>query len=95
MKNFKVRLGRLLVVVPLALCLMLLPACGGGAPGKKGAERAPEDIPPREKEAVEAAKHKDKGDGLKPGESREIMTPGAIVIISKDQNGNVTYKVKN
>jgi len=67
----------------------LLLGCSGSA-----GVPAPSTAAEQEEGAIARAKEIDKGDKLKNGESREIMTSFGPVIVSKDQNGAVTYKKK-
>jgi hypothetical protein len=64
--------------------------------GLSGCNTAPPPPGPAQQEALslDAAKHQESGAKLKPGESKEVSTPFESVIVTKDQSGNVTYKLK-
>jgi hypothetical protein len=77
---------RLVVAVGLTVSVLVLSGCGTSSPPP-----APEQ---REASAIDSAKQQENGSRLKSGENREVHTPFETVIVSKDQSGTVTYKVK-
>jgi len=82
-------LPRSILALVLGTALLMASACSRGNSGGPAANTAREEA-----EAIKLAKEREKGDRLKYGESKEVITPFGSVIVSKDQSGTVSYKGK-
>ena len=68
--------------------LALIPLCGCGGPPATPPSQVVEDP------AIGEAKSKDSGEGLKPGETREVKTSHGIVVVYKNANDQIAYRKK-
>lgn len=76
-----------LIDLTIRVCLLF----GTGALCGCCAEAAPA-VSQMEQKVVEAVKMVDTGDGLEKGKTREVTTTHGTVLVSRDAEGNVSYR---